>query len=238
MSQMLLSFDTSTPRGSVALVGDTGVVGEICLDVRHRPHSDYLLRHAQFLLQESGVTLADLSGLCVVNGPGSFTGLRVGLATVQGLAQSLSLPVYQVSSLLVLGFMYGRAHCVQYCLLDARKQELYGARLQWSINGPKMGQMFVLPPALICEHINIHHASAPVVLIGHGAEIYRELFQRECSADLYFGGAASRIPSAASAAQLLLRCPDLFPPVQVHEIQALYVRPSDAELQRRRIQSA
>lgn len=232
MKKLLLSFDTSTPRGSVALVSDAGVVGEVALDVKHRPHSDYLLRHTQFLLQESGATLADLTGLCVVNGPGSFTGLRVGLATVQGLAQSLELPVYQVSSLLVVGFMYGKAPCAQYCLLDARKHELYGAFLQWSINGPVMEQRFVLPPAVICEQINTRHASEPVTLIGHGAEIYRELFQRECIAELYFGGVASQRPSAASAAQLLLMWPDIFPPVHVHEIQALYVRPSDAELQR------
>ncbi|MCA1797303.1 MAG: tRNA (adenosine(37)-N6)-threonylcarbamoyltransferase complex dimerization subunit type 1 TsaB [Geobacteraceae bacterium] len=234
MNQLLLSFDTSTPRGSVALVSESVVVGEVSLDVKHRPHSDYLLRHAHFLLQESGVTLADITGLCVVNGPGSFTGLRVGLATVQGLAQSLELPVYQISSLLVLGFMYGRAPCVQYCLLDARKQELYGALLQWGANGPRVEQMFVLPPAAICEHINAHHASEPVILIGHGAEIYHELFQRECNADLYFSGSASQIPSAADAVQLLLQWPGLFPPVQVYEIQAQYVRPSDAELQQRR----
>jgi len=234
MKQLLLSFDTSTPKGNVALVSDTGIMGEIGLDVKHRPHSDYLLRHAQFLLQESGVTLADLAGLCVVNGPGSFTGLRVGLATVQGLAQSLDLPVYQLSSLLVLGFMYGKAPCAQYCLLDARKRELYGALLQWNAKGPHVEQMFVLPPSSICEHINTCHGSDTVLLIGHGAELYRELFLRECKADLYFGGAASCLPTAACAAQLLLRWPDLFPPVQVHEIQALYVRPSDAELQRRK----
>lgn len=237
MSQMLLSFDTSTPRGSVALVSDTGVVGEVCLDVRHRPHSDYLLRHTQFLLQESGITLAELTGLCVVNGPGSFTGLRVGLATVQGLAQSLGMPVYQLSSLVVLGFMYGWAPCAQYSFLDARKHELYGALVQWSVDGPRVEKMFVLPPTSICEHINACHTSEAVVLIGHGAEIYRDLFERECDADLYFGGGSSLLPAAASAAQLLLKWPYLFPPVQVHEIQALYVRPSDAELQRLKIQS-
>ncbi len=230
MKHLLLSFDTSTPRGSVALVRDTVVVAEIALDVKHRPHSDYLLRHTRFLLQESGATLADLTGLCVVNGPGSFTGLRVGLATVQGLAQSLKLPVYQVSSLLVLGFMYGKAPYVQYCLLDARKRELYGATIQWHANGPHVEQMFVLPPPAICEHINTYHAATPVIMVGQGAELYRELFERECKADLFFGGAASHIPAASSAAQLVLCQPEIFSPVSVYAVQAQYVRPSDAEL--------
>lgn len=234
MEKLLLSFDTSTPRGSVALVSDSVVVGEVCLDVKHRPHSDYLLRHAQLLLQESGITLADITGLCVVNGPGSFTGLRVGLATVQGLAQSLGIPVYQVSSLHVLGFMYGHAPYVQYCLLDARKRELYGALLRWSEKGPKMEQMFVLPPSDVCEHINTCHGPEKVILVGQGAELYRELFLRECYAELYFGGTGSQFPAASSAAQMLLKWPDSTPPVKPHEIQALYVRPSDAELQRHR----
>ncbi|MFO7832346.1 MAG: tRNA (adenosine(37)-N6)-threonylcarbamoyltransferase complex dimerization subunit type 1 TsaB [Desulfuromonadaceae bacterium] len=232
MTKLLLSVDTSTPRGSVALVSDTRVVGEICLDVKHRPHSDYLLRHAQFLLQESGTTLADLTGLCVVNGPGSFTGLRVGLATIQGLSQSLGLPVYQVSSLLVIGFMYGNAPCAQYSLIDARKRELYGAVLHWKENRPDIEQMFVLPPSSICEHINRVYPSQRVVLVGSGAELYRELFLRECDAELCFGGAASHLPAAACAAQMLLQWPEMFHPVKVHEVNALYVRPSDAELQR------
>lgn len=234
MNELFLSFDTSTPRGSVALVSDTGVVAEISLKVSHRPHSDYILRHARLLLQECGASCADLSGLCVVNGPGSFTGLRVGLATVQGLAQSLDLPVYQLSSLLVLGFMSGKFPIPQYCLIDARKGELYGARLCWSDTGPVLEQMFVLAPEAVCSHINALHASESVVLIGHGAELYREHFERTCDVDLYFGGVGASVPSAAGAAQLLLQWPHITPAVAGHEIQALYVRASDAELQQRR----
>jgi tRNA threonylcarbamoyladenosine biosynthesis protein TsaB len=234
MKQLLLSIDTSTPRGSVALVNDSVVMGEIYLEVKQRPHSDYLLRHIHLLLRECAATCADITAICVVNGPGSFTGLRVGLASAQGLAQGLCVPVFQVSSLLAMGFMYGRSPCAQYCLLDARKRELYGAQVLWGEQGPSLERMFVLPPVAVCERINKLHASEAVVLIGHGARLYRELFQRECKAELYFGGAASDLPGAAGAAQLLLRWPGLFTAVAAHAVEAVYVRPSDAELQRSR----
>ncbi|MFA5700412.1 MAG: tRNA (adenosine(37)-N6)-threonylcarbamoyltransferase complex dimerization subunit type 1 TsaB [Desulfuromonas sp.] len=235
MQQLLLSFDTSTPCGSVALVRDTVVLAEFRLEVKHRPHSDYILRYARLLLQECGYALGDVTGLCVVHGPGSFTGLRVGLATVQGLAQGLRLPVYQASSLLVMGFMYGPSPCPQYCLLDARKRELYGARLQWDHEGPRIAQMFVLPPAQVCDLINAHTAThaekGPVVLIGQGGGLWRELFIQKCHANLYFSGPTAQYPSAAGAALLRGHCPASVPAVPVNSVQAVYVRPSDAELQ-------
>jgi tRNA threonylcarbamoyladenosine biosynthesis protein TsaB len=233
MKHLLLSFDTSTPKGSVALVSDAGVIGEISLGVKHRPHSDYVLRHAEFLLQECRFSLGNLTGLCVVNGPGSFTGLRVGLATVSALAQSLDLPVYPVSSLLVLGFMYGKAPCAQYVLLDARKQELYGAQLLWDKNAPQLEEMFVLPPSDICARINTRHASSPVILVGSGAELYRELFVQECNSALYFGGVSSYLPTASGAGQLVVKGAGYINPVKAHQLKAHYVRLSDAELQRR-----
>jgi tRNA threonylcarbamoyladenosine biosynthesis protein TsaB len=236
MQQLLLSFDTSTPCGSVALVRDAAVLAEFRLDVKHRPHSDYILRYARMLLHECGYALQDLTGLCVVNGPGSFTGLRVGLATVQGLAIGLSLPVYQVSSLLVMGFMHGPSPCLQYCLLDARKRELYGARLQWDTEGPKIDQMFVLPPAQVCDLINSHSSpydeTEPAVLIGYGGELYRELFSQACHVNLCFSGPATQYPSAAGAALLCAHWPASVQTATVNNIQAVYVRASDAELQR------
>ncbi|MDY0211420.1 MAG: tRNA (adenosine(37)-N6)-threonylcarbamoyltransferase complex dimerization subunit type 1 TsaB [Desulfuromonadaceae bacterium] len=234
MQQLLLSFDTSTPRGSVALVLDTVILAEYRLDVKHRPHSDYILRYARTLLHECGYVLRDVTGLCVVHGPGSFTGLRVGLATVQGLALGLRVPVYQVSSLLVMGFMYGPSPCSQYCLLDARKHELYGARLEWDSSGPKVAQMFVLPPAQVCDLINSHKVASgeneSAVLIGEGGALYRELFTRKCHAQLYFSGPAAQYPSAAGAALLRIHWPESSPVVLVSNVQAVYVRPSDAEL--------
>lgn len=241
MQQLLLSFDTSTPCGSVALVRDTVVLAEFRLDVKHRPHSDYILRFARMLLHECGYALGDVTGLCVVHGPGSFTGLRVGLATVQGLAQGLCLPVYQVSSLLVMGFMYGASPCPQYCLLDARKRELYGARLQWNHGEPKITQMFVLPPAQVCDLVNSHNSAhgetEPVVLIGQGGELYRELFTKKCHTAPYFSGPAVQYPSAASAALLRTHWPANIPATLVNNVQAVYVRASDAELQRAKTQN-
>lgn len=93
MSGPILCLDSSTPAGSVALVSGQQVLAEVTLNVKHRCHSDYLLRYIQFVLAQTGLNLGDLHGLAVVVGPGSFTGLRVGIATVQGLAQALNLPV-------------------------------------------------------------------------------------------------------------------------------------------------
>lgn len=231
VNNLTLSFDTSTPVGSVALTSDAGCLGEIRLGVPRKPHSDYILRHAELLLRECRLSLDALTGLIVINGPGSFTGLRVGLATVQGLAQSLDLPVYQVSSLQVMAFMAGPLPMPMYCFLDARKHELYGARIVWT-DGPQVEEYFVLPPARICSMLNERHGEDPVALIGAGAHLYRDQFISQCSAEVCFAGVGSVLPEAGAAAQLVLTCPEQFAPRACTDLCALYVRPSDAELQK------
>ena len=134
-SPLLLSLDSSTPCGSVALTRGTSVLAEICLNEDKTSHSDYLLRYIDLLLSEIGSTCRDLDAMAVVAGPGSFTGLRVGIATVQGLALALGLSVYPVSSLQAVAFSNGQSPLPVYALIDARKKQVYAARYLWVPNG-------------------------------------------------------------------------------------------------------
>ncbi len=100
----LLSIDTCGPVGSVALgrlAGrDLEVLGQT--ELEGRSYSTTLVAAVGELLARSGVALKDLGGIVVVNGPGSFTGVRVGLAAVKGLAEAAQIPVVAVSRLEVL----------------------------------------------------------------------------------------------------------------------------------------
>jgi tRNA threonylcarbamoyladenosine biosynthesis protein TsaB len=90
---LTLAFDTATSAATAALVRDGVVLGE------RVSRAVTVLADADELLRESGVERADLTGLVVGTGPGSFTGLRLGLATARGLALALELPVAGVSTL-------------------------------------------------------------------------------------------------------------------------------------------
>jgi tRNA threonylcarbamoyladenosine biosynthesis protein TsaB len=94
----VLAVDTSTMAGGVALLEDARVVGESLLDVR-TTHSERLMVAVDRVLADAGWDAAGLDGLAVAVGPGSFTGLRIGLATVKGLALALGRPIAAVPTL-------------------------------------------------------------------------------------------------------------------------------------------
>ena len=97
----ILAIDTSSMTGSVALcIGDT-LLAEFLVNLRST-HSERLLLQIEQIFAMTGVTDADLDLVAVVHGPGSFTGLRVGLATAKGLATAAGIPVVGLSTLEVL----------------------------------------------------------------------------------------------------------------------------------------
>ena len=120
---LILAIDTCGPSGSVALgrlAGrDLEVFGQI--ELEGRTYAATLVAAVEKLLDDSGAALSDLRGIVAVNGPGSFTGVRVGLSAVKGLAESARIPVVAISRLLILARKAGTASSA----LDAHRGEVY-----------------------------------------------------------------------------------------------------------------
>jgi tRNA threonylcarbamoyladenosine biosynthesis protein TsaB len=123
---LILGFDTSGDGGCVCLSQGQTLLGEELLEGSSTP-SEQILQAADQLLRLAKRDLCELHALAVVRGPGSFTGVRVGLGTVQGLALALGKPVIALSSLDVLAQNAGGHQGVVWALIDARKQEVYAA---------------------------------------------------------------------------------------------------------------
>jgi tRNA threonylcarbamoyladenosine biosynthesis protein TsaB len=122
-SAFVLGIDTCGPAGSVALARLAGerleIVGQT--ELEGRSYSATLLAAIGEVLERSGARLQELAGIVVVNGPGSFTGVRVGLGTVKGLAEGVQLPVTAVSRLEVLAVKAGAPSAA----LDAHRHEVF-----------------------------------------------------------------------------------------------------------------
>jgi tRNA threonylcarbamoyladenosine biosynthesis protein TsaB len=152
----ILSIDTCGPSGSVALgrlAGrDLEILGEA--ELAGRTYSATLVSAVAALLESAHASLKDLGGIVVTNGPGSFTGVRVGLSAVKGLAQAAEIPVVPLSRLLVLARKAG----VPSAALDAQRGELF-LRLETSgqdpvelLTGP--AELNALPPPVriaVCD---------------------------------------------------------------------------------------
>lgn len=141
-----LTIDTTTKVTTVAFAEDGQLVGEGFLHTS-KTHSERLIPMLDQLLTAAAWTLRDLDMIGVVRGPGSFTGIRIGIATAQGLAQVLNLPLIAVVSLDALAWAgLGRTEDV-VPILDARKNEWYTARYRW-LQGAMGPECLTSPQAL------------------------------------------------------------------------------------------
>jgi tRNA threonylcarbamoyladenosine biosynthesis protein TsaB len=122
----VLALDTSSPRGSVALLQGREAVAELRLKSL-RTHSATLLRSVEFLLDQVGWALRDLNLVAAGMGPGSFTGIRIGVATALGLAQSLRIPFAGISGLDALASQTGIPDGRIFAIMDAQRSQLYCA---------------------------------------------------------------------------------------------------------------
>ena len=225
MSLKLLTIQTATPAGSVALTTGEQLLGELSLNVR-RPHGNWLLGAIEQLLKVAGMVVADLDGFGVTVGPGSFTGLRVGLAIIKGLAMATGKPIAGVSTLQTLAMQAPYAALPLCTLLDARKQEIYAGQFLWQGGWPQpTGVERVLPPELLLAGI-----AEATLFIGDGATVYRTLITRQLGPRPHFLPAAYAPPRAAHAALLARRAflaGAALPPAAVNPV---YIRPSEAEI--------
>jgi len=184
----ILAFDTATSNCSIAVTrGDLAegkVVGSVSFD-SGVTHSRRLLGAIDWLLQTTELDIADLAALAVGTGPGSFTGLRIGMATAKGLAHGQGLPLIGISSLDAIGASVHSARLI-CVIMDARKKEVYCCFYRRTPGGRtvRCSEPAVMAPDELAGLIR-----EPVSLAGSGARLYYDLFNE------LLGEAADFLPS-------------------------------------------
>lgn len=123
----ILAVDTTSAHASVALLADGELLGVLGFRTARAKHAEQLLPSVDYLLVQAESSLGQLDGFAVAVGPGSFTGLRVGIATVEGLAYTLGLPVVGVSALEATAHRYRYRRGKLVAFLDAYRGDVYAA---------------------------------------------------------------------------------------------------------------
>lgn len=169
----ILGIDASMTTGSVALTDGRQVMAEYLLDIQ-ATHSERLLPALDRILQDTGSGGDDLDGISVATGPGSFTGLRIGVATAKALAYTWQRPLIGVTVLEGLAFQVGFAAPWVCSLVDARHDEVYGCLyetqdLPKACLSPKAGPV----EEFVEEVLKIAHGS--ICFVGDGAVAYQDV---------------------------------------------------------------
>ena len=158
---LILSIDTSGKNGGIALArGDAAHCDVIATsELAHGTYSAQLIPQVDELLRSRGIKLAEIFGFAVAAGPGSFTGLRVGLATVKGLAEIIDRPIAAVSvlecvaSLALPMLAVFPARRLLFAALDAGRSEVFVGEYRVASDGLKLQQEMIVPAAGLVAHV-------------------------------------------------------------------------------------
>ena len=123
---IVLSIDSSSKVATVALLKDDTLIGEYILNDK-REHSVLLMPMIENLLKNCNLTVDDIDGFVVSKGPGSFTGLRIGMATIKGMSVGSNKPYISISSLDALAYSISPFHGIICPIMDALRENVYTA---------------------------------------------------------------------------------------------------------------
>lgn len=221
----VLGIETATWTASVALIDEISTLTEQTLPESSN-HGTALFPLVDEALTAAGMSLGDIDLIAVSIGPGSFTGLRIGLSVAKGLALGRDLPVIGVPTLEALAWVAGPRPHLLWTVLDARRHEVYAAAFAPSTRG---GMAAAFPPSVCTAEHLAERLIPPCTVAGDGVDAYGEVFRTRWGTDIELQPAAKVPPSGAAVARLGLSRFRERGPDNVRGLEPYYVRPSEAE---------
>ena len=221
----ILAVDTATISCSAAVIDNTSVCAELTTH-KKQTHSKHLMASIDSVLESADCRAGDLDGFAVTVGPGSFTGLRIGMATIKGLASAVDKPVVGITSLEALSWQCSAQTRLICPLLDARKAEVYGATYRFS----KDRLIQQTPACAVRPAAFVGEINEPCVFIGSGAQLYQKKIRDVLGDKAYFVPGDQNMIRASSVGFLSLKRFKKNDTVSAADLMPFYIRKSDAEL--------
>jgi tRNA threonylcarbamoyladenosine biosynthesis protein TsaB len=222
----ILGVDTSTSCCSIGFVDGESIVAEYLLDVP-TTHSERLLNSIEHVFEQAGCALGELDGWAVSLGPGSFTGLRIGISTIKGLAFATAKPVAGIPTLDALASNVSPTPYLICPILDARKGEVYTSFYQYDEKGllRRLSDYQALRPEDLAKRIE-----RKTIFLGSGVKTYGERLQKAVPALASFVPASLNLPRGSSVARLGWERFRRNEALDLSTFTPIYVRASEAEI--------
>ena len=245
----ILAIDTSTMLGGIAIMDESLLIAESRLNVRST-HSERLMTEIEHCLKQSGIKISDIDVFAVATGPGSFTGLRIGLSTVKGLSYATGKPIVSVPTLEALAWNFPYSRYPVCTMLDARKTEVYAALFKWEdernppsppfskggMGGFSGGTFINLISEASVSPEEFMRSSLLVtdydkfIFAGEGAVLYRDKIIEVMGEKAVFASPEKTAPSPANVAVLGLKKAKAGEFSEPISLTPMYIRKSEAEV--------
>lgn len=229
---LILAIDSATPVAGVALLTEEKLLKEEFSNYK-KTHSETLMVMIDRVMKECECCLDELTAIALSIGPGSFTGLRIGMATVKGLCLAKSLPLIEICTLDAIAYNIAGTRALVCPLLDARKQEVYTAFYDVEETKPRrLGQIMACSPE---QFVNAALSLAReqerdrLILLGDGFYSYRDYFHKMLGEKMQAAPLHLGLPRASAVGSLAIDKAlegDYADPLK---LRPLYIRLSEAE---------
>lgn len=221
----ILAFETTSHVASVAVLSDEMLLGEFTIN-HPKTHSQKLMPMLIMLLESLELNVKDFDYFAVSSGPGSFTGVRIGVSTVKALAQPHNIPVIPVSSLEAMGQPFIGFEGLICPIMDARKNEVYTALYRWQDSKLVMVEPDqAIAPDLWLEQLT--KRAENILLVGDALPKYAQNYKNVLGERLIVAPEAFNRQRASSVAQSALSKTHLA--VSYNVVPTEYLRKSEAE---------
>jgi len=240
----VVGIDTSSATASVALLEDEQLIAERChpgsiaghaagLAGFKSNHAAILIPLIESVVRQARASLPEVSGIALSIGPGSFTGLRIGLSTVKGLAYGWGIPVAGVSTLLAQAARVGEFDGVICALLDARKNEVYAALFRKSEHGlTRLTEDLLVTAEDVIGQIRSRIGNMPCLFIGDAIDRYGKRLLDSLGGGVHLYTENSVSSCAAAVAHLGMKRFRKSESDDLDNLVPVYLRPSEAEAKR------
>lgn len=226
----ILAIDTSTMLGGIAIMDESLLIAESRLNVKST-HSERLMTEIEHCLKQSGIKISDIDVFAVATGPGSFTGLRIGLSTVKGFSYATGKQIVSVPTLEALAWNFPYSKYPVCTMLDARKKEVYAGLFKWEEENfiRLINETPAKPEEFARDALRVTHDDK-FIFAGEGAALYRDKIIEVMGEKAVFASLEKTVPSPANVAVLGFKKAKAGEFSEPISLIPMYIRKSEAEV--------
>lgn len=226
---IILSIDSSTPVAGIAVSDGHKLLGEVMINTKNT-HSEKLMPMVAQLLDDLQITIQDIEAVAVTCGPGSFTGLRIGMATAKGIVQGGGKKLIAVPTLDTLAQNLNHYPGVICPIMNAQKNQVYTAIYRsGESNLERLSDYQAIEADKLAEQLLA--LNEPVWFTGDGVDAFAEHFQAKLGSNCHFADGNTVLPRAGALAMLAAERAEKELFDDLYQAELIYIRKSEAEVQ-------
>ncbi len=223
----VLAVDTSSAVAAAAVMEDGKLLGEYSINHK-KTHSQKLMPMIRELLKSLELTPSHMDVFAASIGPGSFTGLRIGVTTIKAMAYAAGKPVAGINTLDALAYNIPLAEALVCPIMDARNSQVFTAVYSTEKGEPEKLTDYMGIPVMELISI-IRQKNKKVIFLGDGVEIHKDLLQRELGSSCMFSPVSLNMQRASSVAQIAFKHAEKGFLQSSFDLVPFYLRKSQAE---------